>query len=388
MEKREHLNEINLVRALAITGVVMVHSTSSAVVQMAQTKWLFLYNFLNILSKLGTPTFIFLSSFVLFYNYFPRPYEAATLVRFYKRRLLYIVAPYLVFSGIYFLIKNHAAIEPGNLFNIAKYFAKLLLTGHAHDHLYFVIISIQFYILFPLLLWGFQKIKWAQKYAVLIGLIIQWLFFLLNNRYLHITNKGSICISWTSYYMMGVFFGIYYTKIKEWILIKKANLRTPKSAIWAGLWVIWISTAFLHIGLWYRTRAFGAHYPSFYYEALYNLYGLSSALILFQSAFFLYKHASPRLVKILHRYGSHSFGVYLFHPLVLRYYRLTQPSTGTYGYFAWIVGGFLCAVLLSWLVVDVVSNRFKFSWIFFGNPSAKSSAKRSSPQVIESKQSA
>ena len=73
MERRAKLNEIDIVRGLAILGVLMVHSTSFATVDMLHNRMFGVYNFLNIFSKIGTTTFILLSSFVLFYNYYPQP---------------------------------------------------------------------------------------------------------------------------------------------------------------------------------------------------------------------------------------------------------------------------------------------------------------------------
>ncbi|MGC6590579.1 acyltransferase, partial [Paenibacillus sp. Dod16] len=65
---RERLPELQLVRAFAIIGVLSVHSTSYAVSAMTDSNYFFMYNFMNIFMKFGTPTFIFLSSLVLFYN--------------------------------------------------------------------------------------------------------------------------------------------------------------------------------------------------------------------------------------------------------------------------------------------------------------------------------
>ena len=54
--------------------------------------------------KFGTPTFIFLSSLVLFYNYYDRPTTKKLIGGFYKKRLLYIIIPYTLFSVFYFAI--------------------------------------------------------------------------------------------------------------------------------------------------------------------------------------------------------------------------------------------------------------------------------------------
>lgn len=63
--------------------------------------------FFNIFFKYGTPTFILLSSFVLFYNYGGRDkLEPAVLGKFYRNRLLYVIIPYIVASIGYFLMQH------------------------------------------------------------------------------------------------------------------------------------------------------------------------------------------------------------------------------------------------------------------------------------------
>jgi peptidoglycan/LPS O-acetylase OafA/YrhL len=73
MERRAKLTEIDIVRGIAIIGVIMVHATSAAIANMMGDNLYGVYNFLNIFFKIGTTSFIFLSSFVLFYNYYPKP---------------------------------------------------------------------------------------------------------------------------------------------------------------------------------------------------------------------------------------------------------------------------------------------------------------------------
>ncbi|GJM69781.1 hypothetical protein HMSSN036_19970 [Paenibacillus macerans] len=83
---------------------------------------------------------------------------------------------------------------------------KGLLTGTSYTHLYFVFISIQFYILFPLLLWLFKSFRNNKVLIALIlpaGLAIQWAFVFLNKYQLHLPNKGSYAPTYMAYYFMG-----------------------------------------------------------------------------------------------------------------------------------------------------------------------------------------
>ncbi|GGG11408.1 acyltransferase [Paenibacillus abyssi] len=386
MSKSEHLNEVNLVRALAIVGVLMVHSTSSAVGQTIGTPYLPFYNFLNIFFKFGTPTFIFLSSFVLFYNYYHRPFSKETIIRFYKNRLLYILVPYVMFSGIYFTLKNYSSMLVDAKSYTLNRFLDQLMWGDAHDHLYFVFISIQFYLMFPFLLYFFQKAGWARRYAVLLGFALQWGFIFLNRDYFQIVQKGSISFSYMAYFFLGVFLGIYFEKIKDWIIIRKENMLSLKGVVWISLWGLWIVAAFLYVSLWYETRANGTWRQNLYYESYWNFHTFLSAIILFQLAFVIYRHAPKLIVRAMLHLASVSFGIYLFHPIVLRFYRFYQPAKEGIVFHLWVAGGFLTALIVSWIVVTVVT-KIKFSWILFGNkPRGKKRAvSETAVQVREAK---
>jgi len=72
--KKERLPQLDLFRAMAIFCVIQVHSSSFAAAEQALNSPIYyFYNWMNIFFKIGTPCFIFLSSFVLFYNYYDRP---------------------------------------------------------------------------------------------------------------------------------------------------------------------------------------------------------------------------------------------------------------------------------------------------------------------------
>ncbi|PZD95369.1 acyltransferase [Paenibacillus sambharensis] len=368
--KKDKIPELQLVRAMAIIGVLSVHSTSAATTAMVDSNYYFLYNFINIFMKFGTPTFILLSSFVLFYNYYNRPLNKSLLATFYSRRLLYIVTPYVLFSLFYFGLKNYGVILTQPM-QTAEQFFNLLLTGKAHTHLYFVFISIQFYVLFPLILWLFKKSRGLAKWAVPIGLTIQWGFVLINKYvvpYPGVPNKGSWAFSYMAYFMLGAFMGIFFPQIKRWILIARENVSPGKIALWIGLWAFWLTAGICHVLIWYYYRVDNeTPYNSLAFEFLWNAHTYACALVLLQIAHLLYKNSSRLLVRPMERLGEISFGVYLIHPFFLHVYRkLAYTGGSSILLHAWYVGGFLLALIGSWIVVSLVTRFLPFSWLIFG----------------------
>lgn len=84
--KRAHINELNITRALAILAVLLIHSTSTPVTTLSSDSKLYpFYVFFNIFPKFAVPVFIFLSGFVLFYNYIQKDLTKELIIHFYKK---------------------------------------------------------------------------------------------------------------------------------------------------------------------------------------------------------------------------------------------------------------------------------------------------------------
>ncbi|MFD1956489.1 acyltransferase [Paenibacillus thailandensis] len=368
--RRDKIPELQLVRAFAIIGVLSVHSTSFATVEMMNYPHAsFLYNFFNIFMKFGTPTFILLSSFVLFYNYYSRPLDRSLIGGFYKKRLLYIIIPYLLFSLVYFVnyrIHSSTALSAGETL---RQLWQDVATGTANTHLYFVFISIQFYLLFPLFLWLLKRFPALAACAVPIGIAIQWAFVLVNKYGLAepVPNKGSWSLSYFSYYFMGAALGIYFPRIKNWIVMSREHATPVKIAAWTLLWAAWLAAGLSHVYIWHQTRTGAGSYNSLLYEGLWNLHTFLSALVLMQLAFVIYRYVSGPLASVLGHLGAMSFGIYLIHPLFLYYYRLFHPQAGSPYIHVWYLGGFAVALIASWAVVTLTARYVPFNWIIFGS---------------------
>lgn len=366
--KRERIPELNLVRAIAIIGVLFVHSTSSATLEMTDSRYYWLYNFINIFMKYGTPTFIFLSSFVLFYNYYTRPLDKKLVSNFYKKRFVYILLPYFLFSILYFVVLHNMYYQ-GRPFNESLItFIEKLFTGKAHTHLYFVFINMQFYLIFPLVLWLLKKYPAVVKWSIPIGLLIQWAFIVSNKYGFQVPNKGSWAFSYFSYFMLGAFMGVYFPKIKQWFVLSRENASKWRLASWILLWVVWITAGLAHVTIYYLLRLKIATYNTLWYELFWNVHTYACALVIIQISIWLYHHGPSFVVKPLNRLGALSFGVYLIHPFFLLFYREHPPQTGvSWLIHLWYAGGFGIALIASWIVVGLAARFMPYAWVLFGN---------------------
>lgn len=365
---RKHLDEIQYARAFAILGVLAVHSSSTGAVGVEAGTWIhYFYNFLYAAGKLGTPTFIFLSSFVLFYTYYYRPLTGKLIKTFYLKRLLYILLPYFVFSLIYFLNQTYHSIGFNDISFLVGDFFNKVLTGKAHSHLYFVFISVQFYLMFPFLLYLFKKVEFVRKYAIFIGIFIQWAWVIANSNYFQITMKGSISLSYMMYFFLGAFLGVYYEQVIVWVKDWR------KSTIWIA--VILFGYGFMvnfYTGIIYLTRIDQSLFSSRIIEFAWSTHAMFAAVVIFLAAHLTKVKFSERVKNVLTELGTVSFGIYLIHPLVLFYFRMWLPSGEPLIFHGWQILSLFVSLFGSWAIVRLSYNYLSYSWIIFGKDSRQS----------------
>ncbi|MFC5699823.1 acyltransferase [Cohnella faecalis] len=376
--------ELQLVRAMAIICVLSVHASASATVAMKESGYYYFYNFINIFMKIGTPTFILLSSFVLFYSYYSRPIDIKLIAGFYKKRLLYIMIPYVVFSAVYFLLTQRYGHHPILSRESLLLFGQKLIAGKAFAHLYFVFISIQFYLLFPLLLAAVQRWKAIARWLVPLGFAVQWGFVLLNKYAWQVPDKGSWSLSYFSFFMLGAAMGIYYPKIKNGLLNRNNQKRKVRAYRigWSVIWSVWLMLSMAHVTIYFNARSYGTRYDSLWYELLWNFQCVFAALALFQAAFFIQKYWPGFVSRPLHRLGQYSFGIYLIHLLFLLFYDRYMPGFGISwpSHFRYL-GSWLVMLGASWATVELAARFVPFAWIGFGNLPRSAEASRHFPQT-------
>lgn len=387
--KKERLPQLDTFRALAILGVIHVHATSAAVFESVDLKAFYLINFLNVFFRYGTPAFIMLSSFVLFYNYYDRPLTGKLVGGFYKKRILYILLPYFLISAVYFVYKMHVAGTLGteSYETMLPRFWKNLQEGTAYTHLYFVYISVQFYILFPLLLLLFKSWKGFARWAIPIGLVLQWAFVFWNRYELQSQTKASYAITYLSYYMIGAVLAIHFDKIRGW-LMNDAKKLSPTARSWnAALWVCWLLVVVMHVWFYQEIRLGKLAPSSLYYELLWNLHTMLTAMVLMRASFVLYRRAPKAIVRWLTRLGELSFAVYLLHPLVLGFYRETKSwffdhiPMGSVTYLAWICGGTILSLAISWMFAQAIMRWIPGAWVLLGSVPASLRRKKKSTET-------
>lgn len=140
---RRHLEAVDIIRVVMVAGVIAVHvvgytAASTDVLAGAVTDIL----------HLNREVFFVLTAFVLTYNYGAR--QGWSVRRFWARRYLFVTVPYLVWTAIYFVADGS---ERAPWLRAVHRLTTDVLQGTARYHLYFLLVTMQIYAVFPLLLW-------------------------------------------------------------------------------------------------------------------------------------------------------------------------------------------------------------------------------------------
>ncbi|MFB9324946.1 acyltransferase [Paenibacillus aurantiacus] len=352
MSKNENVNELNVLRAIAILGVLTVHATSASTLKLVKHDSFVMYNMINTLALFCVPAFVFLTGFTLFYHYGPdRDMKAGDWGAFYLRKLPQLIIPYVVFSVLYQLAKY--VIASGMTFDhtlIAQYvgrFGMNLRDGTAYPHLYYILVAIQLYAMFPILYSMARKWPRMGVGLVAVGFAVQWLFFGLHRFELHLSNKGTFAFTYFAPFLLGAFAGRYYPRFKAWVDVREGWLNTRFRAGTLLLWAIWAASALTYIAVWHITRINNKAMHPLWYEAGYNVFTFTSVLVLLQAIYaWAGRGRFSRAYQALDLIGTLSFGIYLIHPGMLLLYRKLSPGIPLTGiYHAWIAGGFIFALV-------------------------------------------
>lgn len=139
---RKHLYEVDILRILTFVCVIAVHVVSHAASSddVVQNGFLILVHFTR-------EVFFALTAFVLVYSFLLRP---RPLVEFWPRRFLLVALPYVTWSAVY-VVADWLHDPKGTLTGLLPTFWRDLYTGSAWYHLYFLLVTMQVYLLLPVI---------------------------------------------------------------------------------------------------------------------------------------------------------------------------------------------------------------------------------------------
>lgn len=312
-----HLVEIDLARALAAVAVVALHAlgyslsrdpAGSAAQAIDQSLILSL--------RFARQAFMFLSGFSLAYAYRSRQIHYAG---FLSRRGWRTAVPYLVWSAIYLWLsyRHGLPVPPGTP---GEAYLRAVVLGTAFYHLYFIVVSLQWYAVFPPALAWVRRLgrrgRWALAGAA-VGLSLALGAWLTAGAPLPpwgaaadtagglAAHRDHLLASYLGYYLLGTVAGVEAEAVLHWL---RRHVRATLLATAAVL-------AFLLADLAHDGPAAFARTIDVYRPAL-LLYGLAASALLLEASGRIAARGGL-LRRGLQALARDSYAVYLAHPLVL-----------------------------------------------------------------------
>jgi poly(3-hydroxybutyrate) depolymerase/peptidoglycan/LPS O-acetylase OafA/YrhL len=150
---RPHIIAFDMIRLVIMLFVVSVHTLAFAGGRVTLSS-----GAVTTVFHTSRELFLMLTALVLTYNYGRRPLKAG---RFWRRRFWLVLPAYIAWSAIYYAADGRArGAFPGA-------FLDDLANAGARYHLYFLLVSMQIYLLFPLIRWMLEKTE--RHHAGLLG---------------------------------------------------------------------------------------------------------------------------------------------------------------------------------------------------------------------------
>lgn len=341
------IKEIFILRSIGCLSIVLLHSIyigidTMTIREMGELSAIF-FDSIQMILYYGTPMFIFISEFLIAYSYRNRDLPDY----FLKKRLRYILIPYMVMGIAYALPFFAEGWQSG--------FTKIGLNIFIGDyHGYFILIIFQFY-LFHLFFHKHLR-RWNPKIVLSVTFFINaayLVFFnftappenLLHGEYIWERFYWIPMLGWIFYFTVGFYAGTYYESFSKYIY-------RYRYLIVAGP----VLTSILLLTLYHS--GFLTEHSSKRTDILVHTIVCS---------FFLFYITSrlkelPPFLEMISRY---SFGIYLLHYLYIFFldalFRLQPVSIG----FLYIIILFFFSLFAS-IGTIIIVNKWKYGYLLIG----------------------
>ncbi|HBW38888.1 acyltransferase [Desulfosporosinus sp. BICA1-9] len=361
------IEEINYLRGFGVVAVIAIHTTGYFT-EVPQFNTLVILNlWIDIFSQFAVPLFILISGFVLAKKY----RDDFSLLEFYKKRVRSIIPQYILFSVLYTVFNKGAVIQSNSFSSNFKLLFTSILKADASYHLWFFLIIIQFYLLYPILIKVYDFFRRRDKIELLVTLllIIQTMYMVgIYTPYLTVIKINFI--GYIFYFGIGIYISDHYD------LLKSRFSRLTPLLLTLSLALTIAASFFIIIGLTtgYRYNTI----PAYFFigaELIYPIFRVISFLFLYNLARDLVTKRSV-LAKLVHNIGVYSFGIYLIH-IFFNQSMIKLLKNHNIQYDDWI---FYPIVLVMTLIFSYVSVRLisflPYSYFMIGYQAKKKTSRR------------
>ena len=306
--KPRHLYEVDVLRILTFACVIGVHTTShtAATDDVPLNALLGLLHFTRLV-------FFSLTAFVLVYSYTLRPRPMA---QFWPKRFLLVGVPYLAWSFVYVAASwLLSATRRGDVPDLVRTYAEGIVTGVSWYHLYFLLVTMQVYLLLPAIMWLVRKTRGHHVTVLVVSLVVQLVVF-TGYKYFPASD------AWLHGYQKQFFFSYVFFIVSGAIAADHAErflgfIRTHRRGIsWGFLGGALLTLAVFVVQMLAGQSPYAAGTPLQPIEAVWSTLVFVGFLAI--GAWWADRRvAGSRLAKVVDYASDRSFGIFLSHPLVI-----------------------------------------------------------------------
>ncbi|MDN6967159.1 acyltransferase [Oenococcus sp. UCMA 17063] len=165
---RTHLHEIDFMRIFFTFGVLFNHTVNKFTLAMSQSDTYYTVRSLRVMFHYTRMGFIFISGVVLTLTYFNRNDWPA----FFKKRFNGSLWPYLTWNALLMLLMIALGDPNYQLSNFGNKYLTLIMHGSSF-YMYYMLLVMQLYLLFPIIVWLFKKWPHSHNKILFISFICQ-----------------------------------------------------------------------------------------------------------------------------------------------------------------------------------------------------------------------
>jgi peptidoglycan/LPS O-acetylase OafA/YrhL len=345
----QRLAQIDALRVLSCFSVVAIHALGGPYppdsVGLGVTSFLLHYS---------REIFFFVSALVLVRTYYPRLGPDGRLpdeTGFRLRRLTLIGVPYLWWTTIYYAVSifHTRNAQPWSqvLDDLPLRWVYLVVTGNGDYHMYFMLVTIEYALLFPVVLRVLRRTQ-GHHLAVLAGslalqvatlYVYQWVY-LPDDGWRGIVGDASLP-AYQFWLVLGAVAGLHVERCHEWVV---------RYWRWA-LAAVPVAAAALLLTYYAQLPGRGALGASSPLQPIMIVWSLAVLGLLYLAASWIMMRGPLRLRAVFAYLAQLTFGIYLAHPMVLDVVLAVLRRAGVMAASVWV--SLLSLVLTSVLVAAV-----------------------------------
>ncbi|MFJ4654738.1 acyltransferase [Nocardia sp. NPDC088792] len=307
---RPHLYQVDLFRVLTFACVIAVH-----VIDQANNPGSVSAHGVLTLLHFTRNAFFALTGFVLVYQFAGDRFRAGS---FWRRRFMLVGIPYVVWSVVYWGYSIYLHENYGTIGWLLSRLGLDLVWGTAYYHLYFLLVTMQVYLLFPLLRKLLQatagRHRWVLAVSAVIHVVVLWY---LHNPPFSTGIPGQIWTHLPASFLPYQFFTLIGA-ITAWHIeavhafLRKYGGVVVAAVVVTGVAAEWYYLHLVHTGIppWTASDVFLPALTVWFLAVCAGLYLLGTRWAIHRQE----NHVLARVI----RYGSdRSFGIFLVHPLFI-----------------------------------------------------------------------